>query len=112
MIEAIPPSVPTIAFLEIDGPEFEIPVGFGEDPRRKLAWLHRSQGRSLVEAVASIELPPGVGHVYVNGEVGLVSSVKRAALERGLNAEKVSVKAYWGRGKGNEGNGEPEKRPD
>ena len=50
--------------------------------------------------------------VYVNGEVQLVSALNRQmTLERGLAPEQVSVKAYWGRGKANAGNGEPEQRP-
>ena len=45
--------------------------------------------------------------MYIAGEVQIVSAVLRAALARGLSAEQVSPKAYWGRGKSNENNGEP-----
>jgi NADPH-dependent ferric siderophore reductase len=112
MMEAIPPSQSALAFIEIDSPDFEIPIDFGEDPRRRFTWVHRSRGSSVVDVVASAEIPAGTGHAYFNGEVVLVSSLKQAALARGLSEEQLAVKAYWGRGKANAGNGEPEKRPE
>jgi NADPH-dependent ferric siderophore reductase len=45
--------------------------------------------------------------VYIAGEVQIVNAILRAALARGLTADQVSAKAYWGRGKANENNGEP-----
>jgi NADPH-dependent ferric siderophore reductase len=111
MMEAAPSSTPCLALLEIEGPDFEVPVPFGEDPRRRLTWLQRGKDASLVQSVAAMKLPPGIGHAYINGEVALVSAVKRALEERGLAPEQLSPKAYWGRGQANEGNGEPEKRP-
>jgi hypothetical protein len=39
----------------------------------------------------------------------VVNAAQRAALERGLQPEQLSPKAYWGRGKANANNGEPEK---
>jgi NADPH-dependent ferric siderophore reductase len=49
--------------------------------------------------------------VYIAGEVQIVSAVLRSALARGLAVEQLSPKAYWGRGKANENNGEPGDRP-
>jgi hypothetical protein len=40
-----------------------------------------------------------------------VVQVRDALLGRGMSLEQLSPKAYWGRGKANEGNGEPKKRP-
>ena len=88
-----------------------MPIALGEDPRRRLTWLQRGKDASLVESVAAADLPPGTGHAYINGEVGLVSAVKQVLENRGLTPEQISPKAYWGRGQANEGNGEPEKRP-
>ena len=110
MMEAAASSTPCIALLEIAGPDFEVPVALGEDPRRRLTWLQRGKDASLVESVAAADLPPGSGHAYINGEVGLVSAVKQVLENRGL-ARANLPKAYWGRGQANEGNGEPEKRP-
>jgi NADPH-dependent ferric siderophore reductase len=111
MMQAAPARVPAIAFLEVEGPDYQVPVPFGEDPNRSFTWLRRSAAPSLIDAVASVEFPPGKGHAYVNGEVGLVSAVKRALEARGLTSDQMSPKAYWGRGQANEGNGEPETRP-
>jgi len=61
----------------------------------------------LIDAMTSAELPDGRGHVYIAGEVQVVNAVLRAALARGLTPDQVSAKAYWGRGKANENNGEP-----
>jgi NADPH-dependent ferric siderophore reductase len=108
MLEAAPDSAPTLAFLEIASVDYEVQF---DHPKRRVTWLRRDAGASLRDALASAELPSGRGHVYANGEVALVNSIKSAMLARGLDADQVSVKAYWGRGAGNALNGEPEKRP-
>jgi NADPH-dependent ferric siderophore reductase len=114
MIESLSPSVPAFAYLEVTDPEDQLPhAANGEHP---VTWLHRGSQSALdstllADAFASFTLPSGRGQVYINGEVQLVSALKRAALERGLALEQVSFKAYWGRGKANAGNGEPEQRP-
>jgi NADPH-dependent ferric siderophore reductase len=61
----------------------------------------------LVDAMVAAELPEGRGQVYIAGEVQVVNAVLRAVLERGLTSDQISPKAYWGRGKANEPNGEP-----
>src|SRR2546429_161566 len=48
-------------------------------------------------------------HLFA-GEVALVSALKTALLNRGWNADQVSAKAYWNRGRANAGHGEPELR--
>jgi NADPH-dependent ferric siderophore reductase len=110
MLEAIPDGQAGVAFLEVHAPEDEVAF----DGRHTLNWLHRGETLAwasglLVESMNSAELPAGRGHVYINGEVQVVNAVQRAALARGLATEQVSPKAYWGRGKANANNGEPEK---
>jgi NADPH-dependent ferric siderophore reductase len=110
MLEAIPAAKRGIAYLEVTAPDDETPF----DGSHGLTWLHRGEipawsSNLLVEAMNSVELPAGRGHVYINGEVQVVAAVLRAALARGLAMEQVSPKAYWGRGKANANNGEPEK---
>jgi NADPH-dependent ferric siderophore reductase len=114
MIEGLPPTIPAFAFVEVTDADDELP--FAAAGAHHLTWLHRGAAPSvsstlLREALTTFELPPGRGHVYLNGEVQLVAELKRAALERDLEPEQVSFKAYWGRGKSNAGNGEPEARP-
>jgi NADPH-dependent ferric siderophore reductase len=114
MIETLPPATPAFGFVEVTDADDELP--FGQTGEHRVTWLHRGaasalSSRLLQEALRAFALPSGRGHVYINGEVNLVSELKRATLERGLDADQVSFKAYWGRGKDNAANGEPEQRP-
>jgi NADPH-dependent ferric siderophore reductase len=114
MIESLPPDVPAFGYLEVTDPDDQLP--HRASGQHQVTWLHRGSKPAidstlLAEAFAAQALPPGRGQLYINGEVQLVSALKRAALERGLAPEQVSFKAYWGRGKANAGNGEPEQRP-
>jgi NADPH-dependent ferric siderophore reductase len=111
MLESLPAGVPGQAYLEVPSPADELPTSADG-----VTWLYRGdvpaiRSTMLVDALTAAELPSGHGHVYIAGEVQIVSAVLRAALARGLSAEQVSPKAYWGRGKGNENNGEPGDRP-
>jgi NADPH-dependent ferric siderophore reductase len=112
MLEALPPGVPGQAYLEVATPEDELPTA---GHVAGVTWLYRGDvpaihSTMLVDAITAAELPEGGGHVYIAGEVKIVSAVLRAALARGLAADQVSAKAYWGRGKANENNGEPGER--
>jgi NADPH-dependent ferric siderophore reductase len=107
MLESLPGGVPAQAYLEVSTPEDEL-----ASPASGVTWLYRGdvpaiQSRMLVDAIAAADLPEGRGHVYIAGEVQIVNAVLRAALARGLTSDQISPKAYWGRGKSNENNGEP-----
>jgi NADPH-dependent ferric siderophore reductase len=111
MLESLPAGVPGQAYLEVPSAADELPTSASG-----AVWLYRGdvpaiRSTMLVEAMTAAELPEGRGHVYIAGEVQIVSAVLRAALARGLAIEQVSPKAYWGRGKVNENNGEPADRP-
>jgi NADPH-dependent ferric siderophore reductase len=110
MLERLPAGVPGQAYLEVSTPEDELPTSADG-----VSWLYRGdtpavRSTMLAEAMTTAELPAGRGHVYIAGEVQIVNAVLRAALARGLAADQVSAKAYWGRGKANENNGEPGER--
>jgi NADPH-dependent ferric siderophore reductase len=100
MLEALPPDVAGYAFLKL-----ETPLPHSATGKRTVEWL--SSG-SLPRALDAFALPAGVGHVYIAGEVQQVNALRSAALDRGLQPEHVSAKAYWGRGKPNAPRGEPE----
>jgi NADPH-dependent ferric siderophore reductase len=111
MLEAVPEAVPAQAYLEVASAEDEL----ASSTSHPVEWLYRGDtpaiaSTTLVDAMAAAELPDGRGHVYIAGEVQVVNAVLRAALGRGLTADQVSPKAYWGRGKSNENNGEPGER--
>jgi NADPH-dependent ferric siderophore reductase len=111
MLEALPAGAKGLAYIEVPTDEDRLPFEAGHD----VQWLPRGADRPawtsdlLVDAMNTMELPPGRGHVYIAGEVQIVAAVQRAALARGLAPEQLSPKAYWGRGKANANNGEPEK---
>src|SRR6266852_1886022 len=110
MLEALAPGVPGLTYLEVTSAEDELSTSSSQ----RVNWLHRGDMRAissdlLIDTMNSVELPPGQGHVYIAGEVQIVAAVQRAALARGLAPEQLSPKAYWGRGKSNANNGEPEK---
>jgi NADPH-dependent ferric siderophore reductase len=114
MLEALPSAVPALAFFEVATAEDELATSIDNGSAHKVSWFHRGDtpataSNLLVEALNSAELPPGRGHVYIAGEVQVVAAVQRAALARGLAPEQLSPKAYWGRGKSNASNGEPDK---
>jgi NADPH-dependent ferric siderophore reductase len=107
MLEALPQGVPGQAYLEVPSPEDELPTSADG-----VTWLYRGDvpaiaSTRLAEAMTAADLPEGRGHVYIAGEVQIVNAVVRAALGVGLTADQLSPKAYWGRGKSNELNGEP-----
>jgi len=110
MLEALPNGVPGLSFLEVSTAQDELST----TSSHPVSWLHRGEAGAissdlLVDAMNAVELPAGRGHVYIAGEVQIVAAVQRAALARGLAPEQLSPKAYWGRGKSNANNGEPEK---
>ena len=108
MLEALDSEIPAQAFLEVSTPEDELTTATSHE----VTWLYRGDtpaiaSTMLVDAITTAELPEGRGHVYIAGEVQIVNAVVGAALARGLQADQLSPKAYWGRGKANENNGEP-----
>jgi NADPH-dependent ferric siderophore reductase len=115
MIEALPAGSVAIALLEVDSPADEQEPEACRGDRLDMRWLHRS-GRSVpgdrepvLEAVECVDLPTGVGHVYVAAEAGVVRGVTRTLTERGLQPDQISGKAYWRRGLPNAEHGEPTK---
>jgi NADPH-dependent ferric siderophore reductase len=113
MMETLADDVPAHAFLLVDGPEERQPF-IADGPLRTIAWRYEmsqpAESSGLVSAVAAADLPAGRGHAYLAGEVALVSALKAALLNRGWEAEQISAKAYWNRGRANAGHGEPELR--
>jgi NADPH-dependent ferric siderophore reductase len=110
MTEALPGDAEATLVIEVPGPDDEQELL--APARTRLSWLHRL-GRPagdpalLTSEAAEIELQPGDGHAYVFGEAAVVSALREVLAGRGLTPEQVSPKAYWGRGRGNAGHGEP-----
>jgi NADPH-dependent ferric siderophore reductase len=115
MIDALPDSSVATAILEVDTPADEQEPDAPHGDRLDLRWVHRSglsvpgDPAPVLQAVASVDLPGGIGHVYVSAEAGVVRGVTRVLTDRGLQPGQISGKAYWRRGLPNAEHGEPTK---
>lgn len=117
MISSLPAGTRAIALLEIPEPADEQPLD--AKAQVDLRWLPRSAGEGdraipqagdrerLAAALTGIRLPDGHGHAYLFGEAKAVLALREMVANRGLAADQVSPKAYWGRGKANASHGEP-----
>src|SRR5215472_11944095 len=112
MTESLPGDADATLVLEI--PESDDEQEVLAAARTRLSWLHRL-GRPagdpalLAAEAAEIEFGHGSGHAYVFGEAAVVFALREILAERGLREDQTSHKAYWGRGRGNAGHGEPVK---
>jgi NADPH-dependent ferric siderophore reductase len=110
MARSLPAGARGTVILEVPGPADRQDLAAAADVA--VAWLHRD-GRpagdpsALAAAVAGTALPPGEGHAYLAGEARLVLALREAVAARGMRADQVSPKAYWGLGKANAAHGEP-----
>jgi NADPH-dependent ferric siderophore reductase len=110
MAESLPGDADATLVIEVPGPDDEQELL--APARTRLSWLHRL-GRPagdpalLTAETAEIELPAGRGQAYVFGEASVVLALREILGDRGLDAAQISPKAYWGRGRGNAGHGEP-----
>jgi NADPH-dependent ferric siderophore reductase len=113
MTEALPPTSPVMALLEVDTPADELEPDCREGQQVQLRWVHRldqtvpGDSSLLQDALAETALPVGDGQVYVAAEAGVVRSIQRDLAARGLRKEQISAKAYWRRGLPNAEHGEP-----
>jgi NADPH-dependent ferric siderophore reductase len=109
MVEALPAGSSATVVVEIAEPVDELKIDPAYDIDVAWTWLHRN-GRpagepdALMSAVGAVSLPDGV-HAYVFGEARVVLAISAALKERGV--ERLSPKAYWGRGRANASHGEP-----
>jgi NADPH-dependent ferric siderophore reductase len=100
--ERIPAGTPTVALLEVGGPEDHQELPGSVEP----VWLHRDPARpdQLVDAVRATGFPAGRVHAFVHGEAGFVQAVRRHLIqERGIPREALSVSGYWRRGRDEDG---------
>ncbi|HEY6479335.1 MAG TPA: siderophore-interacting protein [Streptosporangiaceae bacterium] len=110
MAEALPGDSVATVVIEVPDPADEQELL--APARTRLTWLHRLAGPAgepagLVEEAAEVELLPGSGQAYLLGEAKVVLALREVLASRGLRADQMSPKAYWGRGRANAGHGEP-----
>ena len=112
MIEALPAGGRAVVIGDVVAVADETIIDATVPVDLDLIWRHRDgapagEADALVAAVKEVALPVGVGHAYVFGEASVVNAVRDALTARGLPAERMSVKAYWGLGRANASHGEP-----
>jgi NADPH-dependent ferric siderophore reductase len=110
-LEALSPKAIGKAFIEVAGPEDEIPLTVPEGIQ--MNWIYRG-GRAdlvpedragdhapLIEAVKSAPWLPGQVHAFVHGEAQTVMHNLRPYIrkEREVDAKWASISGYWRRGR-------------
>jgi NADPH-dependent ferric siderophore reductase len=109
MAGSLPSQARVRVILEVPRPDDRQQLAAAADT--SVLWLHRPAGApsGLAGALAGVPLLPGTGHAYLAGEARLVLALREALAERGMTADQVSPKAYWGLGRANAAHGEPAK---
>lgn len=99
----VPAGVPVHVFLQVEGPQEELPLQSPGDLR--LTWLHGTGDEDALErAVRALAFPPGGVHGFVHGEASAVRAVRRHLLvDREIPREALSVSGYWKRTRTEEG---------
>ena len=112
MTESLPGDADATIVLEI--PEAADEQEVSAAARTRVTFLHRlgrpagdPASSPLVAEAGEVELPAGRGHAYLLGEASVVLAMRERLHARGLPQDQMSPKAYWGRGRGNAGHGEP-----
>jgi NADPH-dependent ferric siderophore reductase len=110
-LEALPPNAIGQTFIEIAGPEDEIPLTAPEGVQ--INWIYRG-GRAdlvgedragdhapLIEAVKTAAWLPGQVHAFVHGEAQAVMHNLRPYIrkDREVDAKWTSISGYWRRGR-------------
>lgn len=96
------PGARATALLEVADPaeEQQMPTQADADVR----WIHRAgaaraPGIGLVDAVRSLDFPPGRVHAFVHGDATFVREVRSfLRFERGVPVPDLSASGYWRRG--------------
>jgi NADPH-dependent ferric siderophore reductase len=110
-LEALPPNAVGWAFIEVSGPDDEIPLSAPEGV--EVRWVYRG-GRAdlvpedqagdnapLIASVTEAAWLPGQAHVFIHGEAQAVMHNLRPYIRnvRGVEAKWASISGYWRRGR-------------
>jgi NADPH-dependent ferric siderophore reductase len=110
-LDALPPNAVGWAFIEVSGPDDEIPLSAPEGV--EVRWVYRG-GRAdlvpedqagdnapLIASVTQAPWLPGQPHVFIHGEAQAVMHNLRPYIrnERGVEAKWASISGYWRRGR-------------
>jgi len=106
-----------IFIVEIDAADDALSAPFDERLGVTGIFVNREQRSTsdpagLLRGLAAFALPPKTGHAYLFGEFHVMRTLQSALLDRGLELEQISHKAFWRSGRSNAEHGEPEKVED
>jgi len=100
ILDVLPPSVKALALLEVVDAAEELALET-RAANTEIRWLRRGPdprdaGRELESAVRRMELPPGMGRVYVACESDAMRRIRRHLLtERAFPRERLVTRGYW-----------------
>lgn len=106
-LEALAPTAVGAAFIEVAGPEDELPLTAPEGV--ELTWLHRADrtpGAALAEAVRAAPWREGQVQVFIHGEANAVMHDLRRYIRREREVPAAwasSISGYWRLGRTEEG---------
>lgn len=101
-IEELPAGMKLVAFVEVDGPEYEQAFETAGDV--ELHWVHRNGvepgvGTALLDTIKATTFPEGEFFVWAGGEAGQLKLIRRHLLdERGAQKEFCGITGHWKRG--------------
>jgi NADPH-dependent ferric siderophore reductase len=112
MVEVLPAGSRATVIVEVAESADETKIDPANDTDLTWTWLHRDgrpggEAGALLAAVSAVDLPAEAVHAYVFGEAQVVNTIAGSLKDRGVPTERISAKAYWGRGRANASNGEP-----
>ncbi|MEV6013306.1 siderophore-interacting protein [Streptomyces sp. NPDC051976] len=104
-VEALRPGAIAKVFIEVADPDEHQKLLTAADA--DITWLHRDGrplGDALVQAVTTLDFPPGDVHVFVHGEATFVKELRRhLRLDRTIPRDRMSISGYWRRGSDEDG---------
>ncbi|MFT4042042.1 MAG: siderophore-interacting protein [Gordonia sp. (in: high G+C Gram-positive bacteria)] len=110
-LEALPADAVAKAFIEVAGPQDELPLTAPAGV--EITWVHRGgaagevgddragDNAPIIAAVREAEWLDGEPHVFIHGEAQAVMHNLRSYVrkERGVSAANTSISGYWRRGR-------------
>lgn len=100
--ETLDPAARAVVLLEVADESEEQPLNVSANT--EVRWIHRNTsarapGIDLVEAVRTLDHPPGRVHAFVHGDATFVKEIRSfLRFERGVPKEDLSASGYWRRG--------------
>ncbi|UGT45484.1 siderophore-interacting protein [Nocardia yamanashiensis] len=102
-LEWLPPETAGWAFIEVTGPDEEIPLA--APPGIDVRWVHRGAvepgtGDALEQAVRTVEVPQGQRvYAWIAGEASVLRPLRRfVRTDLGIGPKDYLIAGYWKRG--------------